>query len=66
MVCVTGTMSLNDPKLARTRSITPNWVCSMVSFSSPSWDEGKTSMQMRPWDFSLASAAMALTPSTVG
>ena len=47
-------------------SITPNWVCSMVSFSSPSWDDGKTSMQMRPPVFSLTSAAIALTPSTVG
>ena len=66
MIAVSGIRPLNGAIEMRLRSMTPKRVCSIVSFSSPSWAEWKTSMPMRPPVRSSISSPMYFTASTVG
>jgi hypothetical protein len=63
---VSGTMPFKGARLTRFRSSAPTTVCSIVSFSSPSWRPGKTSIAMRPSVRSLTRSAKCWTASTVG
>ena len=66
MIAVSGIRPLNGAIEMRLRSITPKRVCSMVSFSSPSWAEWKTSTQRRPPVRSSISRPISCTAATVG
>ena len=66
MIAVSGIRPLNGAIEMRLRSITPKRVCSMVSFSSPSWAEWKTSTQMRSPVRSAISRPISCTAVTVG
>ncbi len=63
---VSGIRLLSGARLIRFMSMTPKRVCSIVSFSSPSWREWNTWILMRPLVRLSMSLPISFTASTVG
>ncbi len=64
--CVSGTRLLNGAVFTRFMSITPNRVCSIVSFSAPSWALLNTWILIRPPVRCSISSPRYCTATTVG